>query len=422
VYDVIVVGARCAGSATALLLARAGHRVLLAERASFPRDTLSTLYIQQRGVACLSRWGLLDQVAALCPPLRRVSYTIGDVRLEGSSRPVSGISEAYAPRRHTLDAVLAQAAVEAGAEFRDSCSVEDLTWDDHRVTGVRLRDRRTGSTVTERACLVVGADGMRSTVAAKSGAATLVEQAPQTCVYYTYWAGAADHFELYEADGQWVGAVPTNDGATLVQAYFPQADFGRVRAGARAAYLENVRSVAPGLHDRMVAGGQLDRLYGTGDQRNFFRAGCGPGWALVGDAGHQRDSITARGITHAFISAQLLSDRVRGPLDDKERLDAALAAYARERYDRLIGDYRDTLATARLSTPPHRVELLREVAGSAERTEDFFSAMAGAPPRPAGEAGGDPAARVRAWMRQRQSQRKPASRRSAAAVKVDSLA
>lgn len=141
-YDAIVVGARCAGSATAMLLARAGRRVLLVDRVAFPRDTMSTLYIQQRGVAHLRRWGLLERVAELCPPLDRVSYQIGDVRLEGCSRPVDGAAAAYAPRRYSLDALLAEAAVAAGAEFRDDCTAEDLLRDGDVVTGVRLRTRR----------------------------------------------------------------------------------------------------------------------------------------------------------------------------------------------------------------------------------------------------------------------------------------
>jgi flavin-dependent dehydrogenase len=379
-YDVIVVGARCAGSATALLLARAGRRVLLVERVGFPRDTLSTLYIQQRGVAYLRRWGLVDRVAELTPALDRVSYHIGDVLLAGSSRPVDGATAAYAPRRDVLDAMLAEEAVAAGVEFRDGCTVEDLLFDDGRVTGVKLRTR--AGRVEERARLVVGADGMRSTVAARAGAATLVEDSPKTCVYYTFWHGAADHFELYEQPGRWVGAVPTGDGLTLVQAYFPQAEFDRVRADALGAYQESVRTVAPDLYDRMLAGGRTGRLYGTGDQRNFFRAATGPGWALVGDAGHHRDSITARGITHAFVQAELLADRIAPVLDDEARLDAALAEFAEARHAALIDDYHDTLRVARLSVPELRLRMLRSVAEDPARTEDFFSAMAGAP-RPA---------------------------------------
>lgn len=375
-YDAIVVGARCAGSATALQLARAGRRVLLVDRVGFPRDSLSTLYIQQRGVAYLRRWGLLDRLAALCPPLDRVIYQIGDVRLTGRTRPIEGVTTAYAPRRYALDAMLAEAAVAAGAEFRDSCTVEDLLFEDDRVTGVRLRTRQ--GVVEEHARLVVGADGMRSTVAARVGAAILVEDAPKTCVYYTFWDGAADQFELYETTGRWIGAVPTNDGQTLVQAYFPQSEFNRVRADAMGAYLESVRTVAPDLHSRMLAGGQVGKLFGTGDQRNFFRAAAGRGWALVGDAGHHRDSITARGMTHAFLQAELLADLTAAVLDDEPRLRAALKKFAGARYEALIDDYRDTLLVARLSVSEHRLRMLREVAADPARTEDFFSAMAGA--------------------------------------------
>jgi flavin-dependent dehydrogenase len=395
-YDVIVVGAGCAGSATALLFARAGHRVLLADRARFPRDTLSTLYIQQRGVAHLARWGLLDRVAAVCPSLGRTSYRIADVVLEGRSRPVDGAVEAYAPRRNWLDATMAEAAAEAGADFRDGCAVTDLVRSGDRVTGVRFRN---GSATVARARLVVGADGMRSIVAARAGAATIIEHPAQTCAYYTYWAAGGDHMELYEATGQWVGAVPTNDGATLVQAYFPQTEFPRVRADAMTAYLDNVRTVAPGLHARMLAGGRLDRLYGTGDQRNFFRSAAGLGWALVGDAGHHHDSITARGISDAFMQAQLLTDRVSGLLDDEKVLDKALAAFARERYDALIDGYHGTLSTARLSVPPHRVAMLREIAADPGRTEDFFTAMAGAPPRGARHEAAESISRAIAFAR-----------------------
>jgi flavin-dependent dehydrogenase len=408
VYDVIVVGARCAGASTAMLLARAGHRVLMVDRAVFPRDTLSTLYIQQRGVAQLNRWGLLDRVAALCPALDRVSYRIGDARLEGCSRPFDGVRSAYAPRRHTLDALLAEEAVAAGVEFRSGCTVEELIWEDGRVTGVRLRGRDR-TPVAERARLVVGADGMRSTVAALTGAATLVEHAPQTCVYYTFWESAADHFELYEAEGQWIGAVPTNDGLTLVQAYFPQRAFDRIRGDALAGYLENVRTAAPDLHARMLDGGRAERLYGTGEQRNFFRTAAGAGWVLVGDAGHHRDSITAKGITHAFIQAQLLADRLSeqcaGELANQGALDAALERFARERHAALIDDYHDTLSTARLSTPPHRVAMFREMAGDPQRVEDFFSAMGGAPKRPDRADSGESRSRVVDWMREARRRR-----------------
>src|SRR4051794_23886425 len=119
-YDVIVVGARCAGSPTAMLLARKGYRVLLLDKASFPSDTLSTHYIHQPGIARLARWGLLERViASNCPPIRNQILDIGPFALEGSPSPAGAIAAAYAPRRAILDQILVEAAVAAGAELRE---------------------------------------------------------------------------------------------------------------------------------------------------------------------------------------------------------------------------------------------------------------------------------------------------------------
>jgi 2-polyprenyl-6-methoxyphenol hydroxylase-like FAD-dependent oxidoreductase len=220
-YDVIVVGARCAGAPTAMLFARAGYRVLLVDSARFPRDKLSTLYIHQPGVALLRRWGVLDAVLATgCPPIEHVVHQVADVRLEGCCWPLDGIRAAYAPRRYLLDQVLAAAAVEAGVEFRDGRLVTDLCYDGDRVVGVRWCTPRGGSTEV-RARLVVGADGMRSRVAALVGAPIPVEHPVLTYVYYTYWCDVPAQFAVYGITGRWAGAVPTNDRLTLVAAYFP---------------------------------------------------------------------------------------------------------------------------------------------------------------------------------------------------------
>ncbi|MGQ0838605.1 NAD(P)/FAD-dependent oxidoreductase [Actinokineospora sp.] len=387
-YDVIVVGARCAGSTTALLFARAGHRVLLVDRVTFPRDTLSTLYIQQPGVAQLARWGVLAEVTATgCPPVYEIAYQVGDVRVIGRPSPVDGVTAAYAPRRIRLDSVLIDAAVAAGVEFREGCAVAEVLSDGDRVTGVRLTGRGT-----EHARLVVGADGMRSTVAAKVGARTLVEHPRRTCVYYTYWPALSDRFEVYEGHGGSVGVMPTSDGATGVAAYFPQSRFGQVRTDAMNTYLAGVRALAPELSARMAAAGPLDRLYGTGDQRNFFREAAGPGWALVGDAAHHLDSITARGITNAFCSATLLVDGVAGHLDDEPRLRAALADYARRNYRSMIEDYKYTLRVSRLKPPGHQARMLRDIGADPVLTEQFFSVVSG--------SGGGPELRARmlTWL------------------------
>ncbi|WP_433254700.1 NAD(P)/FAD-dependent oxidoreductase [Streptosporangium sp. CA-135522] len=381
-YDVIVVGARCAGAPTAMLLARSGYRVLLLERATFPRDTLSTHYIHQPGVARLASWGLLDAVAASgCPPLDQAVYEVADVRLTGCSVAVEGQRAAYAPRRHVLDRILADGAVASGAELREGCSVVGLLRDDDgRVCGVRCRSS-LGGEFEERARLVVGADGMRSAVARLAGAAPVIEDPRLTCVYYTYWTDVPATFELYEAPGRWVGAAPTNDGATCVAAYFPQGEFETVKADVEKAYLENIRATAPDMYERLRSGRRAERMYGTGDQQNFFRQAHGPGWVLVGDAGHHKDSITARGITDAFFQAELLAGlvvQVGADLHDEAALTRALHRYGRERDRQLAEIYENTLIVARLEVQEQSLAMLRAIASDPETVQRYFSTVAGA--------------------------------------------
>lgn len=377
-YDVIVVGARVAGASSALLFARAGYRVLLVERARFPRDTLSTLYIHQPGVARLARMGVLDAVRATgCPALDRAVYEVEGVRLEGCSLPVDGQRAAYAPRRYLLDTLLVEAAVAAGVEYRDGCSLVAPVFDGERVVGVELRGG-PGRTTVERARLCVGADGMRSSFAEGVGAGYTIQDPLHTCAYYTYWTGLRADFELYERPGRWIGAVPTNDGATLIAAYSPQEQFDSIRADPLRHYLDSVRSTAPDLFERAMAGERVDRMHGSGAQRNFFRAASGPGWALVGDAAHHKDSITARGISDAFLQSELLTTAVGDNLPDPARLDPALRRYAEQLPDEMFEGYRNTLTIGRLDVTPERLDVIRAVSGSAALTDRYFATAAGA--------------------------------------------
>ncbi|MFI7545006.1 FAD-dependent oxidoreductase [Actinoplanes sp. NPDC049599] len=377
-YDIIVVGARCAGSPTAMLLARAGYRVLILEKARFPQDTLSSHYIHQPGVALMSRWGVLDAVVDTgCPPLTHVSYEAPGIRLAGCSPPADGHRAGYAPRRYRLDPVLAAAAVDAGAELREGVTVTGLLREGDRVTGVRYRTG-AGPEHTEQATLVVGADGMRSLVARLADARTVIEDPNLTCTYYSYWEGLPAGFELYERPGRWIGVIPTNDALTLVMAYFPQNEFPRMRTAAAASFQEAVRTTAPHLHQRMAAARQVERLYGTGDQRNFFRQATGPGWVLVGDALHHKDSITARGITDAFLQAQSLADRIGPRLHDQKALTAALRRYGRDVDDYFFDYYRSTLTVAELRLPENRTALLRAISTDQTLTDRYFGTLSGA--------------------------------------------
>jgi flavin-dependent dehydrogenase len=376
-YDVIVIGARCAGSPAAMLFAQQGYRVLLLEKARFPRDTLSSHYIHLQGVALLNRWGLLDKIRDTgCQPINRESYAAPGVRIDGFSLPIDGLRTTYAPRRYVLDPILAGGAVAAGVEFREACAVTDLVFEDDRVVGVRYTTPG-GAEATDRARLVVGADGMRSLVARKVGAPYVIEHSRMTCVYYSYWAGVSAIFELYERPGRWVAAVPTNDDLQLIMTYFPQDEFSAVRTAVEPAHREAVRTTAPDLYERMSAGERVEQLYGTGHQENFFRKAFGPGWVLVGDAVNHKDSITARGITEAFVQAQTLTDRIGERLHDDVALTAALRRYENDLGDEALSQYRGALNVAELK-PEGRADMLRKLLGHQEQIDRYFSTLSGA--------------------------------------------
>lgn len=374
-HDIIVVGGRCAGASSALLLARAGYRVLLLERAPTMRDTLSTLYIHQPGVALLNRWGVLDDVVASgCPPIESIAFATPEITLCGSSWPADTIAAAYAPRRAILDDILWQAAGEAGAELRFGARVEDVVVEAGRVCGVVVDG------TIERAALVVGADGMRSTIADRVGAEMVVSDPRMTCAYYAFWSGMPARFRLYESPGAWIGTIPTNNETTLVAAYFPMSQAQTVRRAPLSSLLQAVATHAPEVRAEMDAGEQLERVRGTVDQRNFFRTASGPGWVLVGDAGLHKDSITARGITDAFRQAQLLVDLLDESQRSADDIDSATAVFGEARAELFMADYRNTVRVASLDPPAHQAALLTAISGNTAHTNRYFSAMSGVCP------------------------------------------
>lgn len=332
-YDVVIVGARVAGSATAMLMARRGLRVLVVDRASFPSDTLSTHQIQVPGVARLARWGLLDPlVAAGTPATRRVRLEFGGVVLDGSFPPFEHVDALYSPRRFLLDTMLIEAAQRAGVEVWERFAVEDVVWRDGRVVGIRGR-RRDGATVTVPTRLVVGADGKHSTIAKAVAAKRRSHQAPATLACYTYWSGVPlDRGELYHGPGYAAAAFPTNDSLTMVYVAAPIADFARFRVDLQANYLALLDRCGD-LGQRVRAGRRAERVRATPDLPQIIRQAYGPGWALVGDAGLVMDPISAQGITNAFRDAETLADAVSAAYAADAGPEASLPAHL-ARYER----------------------------------------------------------------------------------------
>ncbi|HYX60514.1 MAG TPA: NAD(P)/FAD-dependent oxidoreductase [Streptosporangiaceae bacterium] len=383
-YDVIVVGARCAGSPAAMLLAQRGYRVLLVDRATFPSDTLSTHFIKPPGIAMLRRWGLLAQVAASgCPPVTRFRFDYGPVVLAGSPPPLDGGGESYAPRRTVLDAVLVEAAARAGAEVRTAFTVDGVLTDGGRVAGIRGH-ARSGVTVTERARLVVGADGRHSRVARAVAAPVYRAQPALTCAYYSYWSDvpAAGVIEGYFRPRRAILTFPTNDGQVCVFLQWPRAEFGSVRADAEGQIGQALAQL-PGLDERLRAGRRAARLAGTGDLPGYFRTPRGPGWALVGDAGYHQDPLTGQGISDAFRDAQFLAEAIDAGLAGRQPLAEALAGFQRRRDEAATATYELTCQRATLEPPtPQMSRLIAALDGNQDDTDRFFGVIAGTVPIP----------------------------------------
>jgi flavin-dependent dehydrogenase len=383
-YDAIVIGARCAGSPTAMLLARKGYRVLLLDRAGFPSDTISTHYIHQPGVASLERWGLRDQVAATgCPAIGELVFDVGPFALAGSPPAADGVVEAYAPRRTVLDAILLEAAAAAGAEVRTRFSIDELVFEDGAVVGIRGRESG-GSEVTERAKVVVGADGRNSFVARAVQAPAYEERPGLTCAYYTYWSGveAGGAARLYPREGRMVGSAPTNGGLRLVIVFWPRSEFHAVRADVERSFHESLQ-LAPELAERLAEGERAERFYGTGELPFYYRKPFGHGWALVGDAGYHKDPITAEGITDAFRDAELLAGALDAGFSGERSLDDALAQYEQARNEASRPLYEFTYELAALAAPsPEQQALFGALRSSPEDTNRFFGTIAGTVPVP----------------------------------------
>jgi flavin-dependent dehydrogenase len=378
IYDTIIVGARCAGSATAMLLARKGYRVLLLDRITFPSDTMSTHWIQQSGVAQLERWGVLEQVRATgCPPIERVTFDFGEFAISGCAPPADGISEALAPRRYLLDQILLEAAVKAGVEFREGVAVEELIWDDGSVTGVR--GRHAGSKVlSEHGRIVIGADGIHSRIARLVEAPAYREVSSLTSFYYSYWSGIeAEGIEMYPRPGCGVGLIPTNDGLTLAGAVRSRGEFKEFRADIEGTFLRTCE-VVPGLAERVEAGRREERFLGTGEQPNYFRRPYGAGWALVGDAAYNKDPITAQGISDAFRDAELLADAIDSGFSVQEPLEEALASYQRRRDESVLPMYEMTVDMAKLAAPPpEQAAVFAAIAADQDASDRFLGMFAG---------------------------------------------
>ncbi|MDP9189778.1 MAG: NAD(P)/FAD-dependent oxidoreductase [Actinomycetota bacterium] len=384
-YDAIVVGARCAGSPTAMLLARKGYRVLLVDKATFPSDTMSTHLLHPPGVAALERWGLLERLEATgCPPVETYSFDFGPLTISGSPRPIDGVARAYCPRRTVLDQLLVEAAVEAGAELREGFTVDEIVADDGTVTGIRGRAKESAA-VTDRARVVIGADGKHSFVAKAVQPEQYDERRSHLAMYYAYWSGLpVDGFETtIRAENRrgWASAR-THDDLTVIPFGWPVEEFRANRGDIEGNFFAAM-DLAPEFAERVRAAKRESKFIGSAELPGYFRKPFGPGWALLGDAGYHKNPITAMGINDAFRDAELVAGALDDSFSGRRSYEEGMSDYqqARDAEARPVYEFTDDFAQLR-PPPPETQQLLGAMRGNQEAMDGFVSVQASTLPAP----------------------------------------
>jgi len=373
VADVVIVGARCAGTAAAVPLVRAGHRVVVLDKTRFPADTLSTHVLVPNGVSELQKMGALDRILALNPARStHLRITDGDMVVCERYRPFDGIGYGICVPRNLQDECLVETARDAGADVREKCTVQNVVWRGGRAVGIVYRDSE-GEEREIHAKLVIGADGRRSRVAAEvdswmpyrgskngRGFAFRYMDDPKT--------GTPEHAEMgvYRAERSVGLTLPcAPEGRVLAVWMCPAEDISGFRKDPEAAWQRKLDG-DPAMARRLNGASNMGKIRSTADLSSYYRRSSGPGWALAGDAGHFKDPTTGNGMRDALKHGRLLGEAAARTLNDPERLDRALAVWER-------GRDQDTLSTYhwgnRESRPLPVSDLVREVLRTFADTE-----------------------------------------------------
>lgn len=312
-FDVIVVGARCAGSPLAAFLAARGLAVCVVDRASFPSEVPSTHMIHPSGVLGLERLGLLERLLATgAPPLDRGGFVIDDVHLTLDPRVAARFEAPWlCVRRTTLDSLLIEAAERAGVQVRRQTAATGLIYEDGAVRGIQTQSG------TIRAPLVVGADGPHSAIAGFVGSREYHVTAPERLFLWAYFEGAAapkGRADLGRAGDIGFLAMPTDGGLFMAGIGVPMSMRGAYLADVEKNFANGIAQVEH-LVDVLRPATRVGPVRVMARWHGYFREATGPGWALVGDAGHFKDPTPAQGISDALRQAERLAQSIEMGLD-----------------------------------------------------------------------------------------------------------
>ncbi|OBH19526.1 NAD(P)/FAD-dependent oxidoreductase [Mycolicibacter sinensis] len=285
-FDVAIVGARCAGASLATTLARNGLRVCVLDRAHFPSETPSTHIIQPSGVAILG--DLVGREAILATgavPLRRLTLVNEDVQLDGDIDPLRFPDPGLCVRRLTLDTLLVEAAARAGADVRTGCRATGLVRDaSDRVIGVETNR----GAVPAR--LVVGADGRHSTVAEFAGADKYLVTRPRRLAAWAYFAGAdrQGRLRLARVGEHAFLSAPADNNLYMAAVTIDISRRNQFHVDREQHFAAGLAQW-PELADLLSGTERVGPIRLIDNWHGYFRQSAGPGWALVGDAGHFKD-------------------------------------------------------------------------------------------------------------------------------------
>ncbi|MCW2515598.1 MAG: dependent oxidoreductase [Mycobacterium sp.] len=370
--DVVIVGARCAGTAAAVPLARAGRAVVVLDKTRFPADTMSTHVLVPNGVQELQHMGALRKILALGPTKSKyLTLHDGDLEIRERFTPFAGIDYGLCVPRDQQDVLLVEAARDAGADVRERCSVEQVVWRDGRAVGVRYRTSEGEFEI--HAKLVIGADGRKSRVAAEVDAWTPYRASKNGRGFaFRYLddplgADAPKEFQIYRANGNQALVLPSCPaGRTLVVHMCPAEDIAAHRADPEGAWQAKLDQ-DPALRARIGGATNMSKVRSTDDLSAYYRRSSGPGWALAGDSGHFKDPVTGNGMRDALKFGRLLGEAAAATIDDPAALDAALRAWEQARD-------KDTLSTYhwgnRESRPEPTSPLVQAVLGTFAGSEE----------------------------------------------------
>ena len=354
-YDVVIVGARVAGSVLAAQLGDAGLKVLLTDAQTFPSDTLSTHLFRGAGlISVLDRLGILERVEGFGPPRLLRNYNYSDGVIQPNPRPPhpGRLGFCMSVRRVTLDNLLVVRALQSPTvEFLPATTVRRvLLGEGGRATGVELRTPAGPREVHAR--IVIGADGRHSTVAKAVGAAAERDVPAVRALYYmtvTGFAGVApgaDAGAEFSLQGDEMAyALPSDSGVTCIAVSVNLERFRWLRKDLERNFRQAITGHSA-LASRFEAATQVSPVIGYGPQSNYIRVPAGPGWALVGDAGVFQDPWSGQGMDMAGTHATFLAEALTGWLADDVPEAEALSGYHARRNEHALPVFENTTGLA----------------------------------------------------------------------------